>query len=534
MIAAILRAQFLSMRLRGGTRRGGAIFSAITGLGFYGLWLFLAWGALLFFSSPDQAVWFVPVLSGGLLVVMLYWQLAPLISASFGASLDLHKLLAYPIPHSRLFLVEVLLRVATCGEMLIILAGVSIGLLRNPLYGAHAAPQILLGVVIFAAMNILLSAGTRNWIERVFLRSKLKEVAIFVFAMAGLLPRVLMMMKVPKNSLIRFVPSQMAWPWSAAGRLMVGESFAASLGVAVAWLTAAYLFSRWQFERSIRYDAQSSRTRAARVEKPASKDGLAERFFRFPSRFLPDPLAALIEKELRTLGRIPRFRLVYAMSCFFGLVFYLPNMRHARPDSFFIQNALLIMSVYGLLMLGQITYWNSFGFDRSAVQGYFSWPIRFRDVLIAKNCTVLFLTVPQVLIVSMIASALSIPTPPAKIVETIAVIFITALYWLAMGNICSVRIPRALDPDKMNQMSNKMQAMTILIAPFLLLPLVLAYWARWFFENELVFAGLLFVAAVIGGIFYWVGLDSAVNTANAKRENMLVELSRSDGPLSVT
>jgi predicted Na+-dependent transporter len=147
---------------------------------------------------------------------------------------------------------------------------------------------------------------------------------------------------------------------------------------------------------------------------------------------------------------------------------------------------------------------------------------------------VLFLTVPQVLIVSMIASALSIPTPPAKIVETIAVIFITALYWLAMGNICSVRIPRALDPDKMNQMSNKMQAMTILIAPFLLLPLVLAYWARWFFENELVFAGLLFVAAVIGGIFYWVGLDSAVNTANAKRENMLVELSRSDGPLSVT
>ena len=54
--------------------------------------------------------------------------------------------------------------------------------------------------------------------------------------------------------------------------------------------------------------------------------------------------------------------------------------------------------------------------------------------------------------------------------------FITSLYWLGMGNICSVRIPRALDPDKMNQMSNKMQALTILAAPVLLLPLVLAYW----------------------------------------------------------
>ncbi len=533
MISAILRAQFLSMRLRAGTRRGGAIFSAITSLFFYGFWGFLAWGALLFFSSADQAPFFVPALTGGLMLVMAYWQFAPVISASFGASLDLHKLLAYPIPHGKLFLVEILLRIVTCGEMMIVLAGAAIGLLRNPVYGLHATPQILGGAAIFATMNILLSAGTRNWLERIFLRTKLKEVMIFLFVVLGLAPRLLLQMHVKEASIFRFVPSQIAWPWSGAGRLMLAEPVGLSLLSATVWLAVAFLFSRWQFERSIRYDAASNSARRPSANNSA-EDGVADRLFRFPSRFLPDPLAALAEKELRTLARIPRFRLVYAMSAFFGIVLLLPWKQHPHPDSFFNQHALLFMATYGLLMLGQITYWNSFGFDRSAVQGYFSWPIRFRDVLIAKNLTVVLLVIPQVFVVALIGSATHIPTGPAKIAETMGVMFITLLYWLAMGNICSVRMPRALDPDKMNQMSNKMQAMTIMAAPFLLLPLVLAYWARWFFESELIFAGLIFVAAVIGGIFYWVGLDSAVNAANVRREAILLELSRSEGPLSVT
>jgi hypothetical protein len=248
----------------------------------------------------------------------------------------------------------------------------------------------------------------------------------------------------------------------------------------------------------------------------------------------PDKVQELKDLFWLEAERYKVLPLLAAMSAFFGIVLYFPNMKHARPDSFFNQHALLFMATYGLLMLGQITYWNSFGFDRSAVQGYFSWPIRFRDVIIAKNITVVLLMVPQILVVALIASAAHIPAGPAKIAETMGVMFITSLYWLAMGNICSVRMPRALDPDKMNQMSNKMQAMTIMAAPFLLLPLVLAYWARWFFESELVFAGLIAVAAVIGGIFYWVGLDSAVNAANLRREAILLELSRSEGPLSVT
>jgi hypothetical protein len=94
-------------------------------------------------------------------------------------------------------------------------------------------------------------------------------------------------------------------------------------------------------------------------------------------------------------------------------------------------------------------------------------------------------------------------------------------------------MPRAMDPDKMNQMSNKLQALTILAAPLVLLPIVLAYWARAVFSNEFVFAGILLVAAVLGAIFYVVGLDSAVEAANKNRESLLLELSRSEGPISI-
>ena len=535
MIAAILRAQLLSMRFRGGARRSSAFFGTTTGLIFYGFWAFLAWTAMLFFSLPDQTPLFVPVLAGSLLFVMLYWQVAPILSASFGASLDLRKLLAYPIPHNKLFLVEILLRITTCLEMLLLVLGVAAGLLRNPRFGWLSAPGILAGAFFFVATNILFSAGTRNWLERLFLRSRLKEAAMFFFVFAAVLPQLLIAFHVRKQAVFQAAPTQLFWPWAAMGRLMLHDSPALSLLSSAVWFSAAAAFSRWQFGRSLRFDGANSKPRPKETSADIRNQSIADALFRFPSRFLPDPLAAVVEKELRSFARIARFRLVYVMSCSFGIVLYMPSLQRGRAhNSFFFQNALPFMALYGLLLLGQISYWNSFGFDRSAVQGYFSWPIRFRDVLIAKNLSVIALLIPQILIISLVCRAASMPVSAGKVIETIVVMTIAAMYWFALGNICSVRIPRALDPDKMNQMANKMQALTVFAAPFLLLPLALAYWSRWFFESQLVFAGIVLVAAIVGGIFYWVGLDSAVESAYNCREKMLQELSRSDGPLSIT
>jgi hypothetical protein len=97
------------------------------------------------FTAYPQSAETMPVaLPTGLLLIFLYWQLAPLISASLGASLDLKKLLIYPVPHRKLFVIEVLLRLTTCAEMLLILAGSVAGLLRNPTFGGVSrAPRLI-------------------------------------------------------------------------------------------------------------------------------------------------------------------------------------------------------------------------------------------------------------------------------------------------------------------------------------------------------------------------------------------------------
>ena len=223
MILAIVLAQLLSMRMRVGTRRSGAIFSAITGLVFYGFWAFLAFGAMTYFADPEYAPNFLPVLSSGLLFVTMYWQIAPVISAGMGASLELGKLLVYPIPHGKLFTVEVLLRLTNCAEMLILIVGASTGLFRNPLYGAKAGAFIISGALIFAATNILLSAGARHLLERLFLRTRLREVMMLLLVTLAVLPQLLIFFNVRKAALIRFAPAQLVWPWAAIARTMLGD-----------------------------------------------------------------------------------------------------------------------------------------------------------------------------------------------------------------------------------------------------------------------------------------------------------------------
>src|SRR6185503_19405055 len=375
MLRAILYAQLLSMRpRRGRALRGGAVFSAITTLFFYGIFSFLGFSMMLLFSSPDLAGRFVKLLSGILLLMTGYWQIGPVITASFGASIDLRKLMAYPVPRRQLFLVEVLLRAMTSFDIMLVLTGIAIGLIRNPLYGWRAAPYVILGAVAFAVMNVLFSAGVKSWMERFFVRTRFKEVSFLIIVLVMVSPQLFLLTNARMSKLLQFVPSQVVWPWAAMGRLMLRENVLSGVLMAAAWICAALLFSRSQFGKMLAFDGPVS----ARKEKKAAPDRLSERLFRLPSRFLPDPLAALIEKELRTLTRISRFRMAYGMSCFFGVLLVVPSIRRGGQSPF-LQYALPVMAVYGLLMLGQITFWNSLGFDRSAAQGYFCWPVRFRD-----------------------------------------------------------------------------------------------------------------------------------------------------------
>ncbi len=95
----------------------------------------------------------------------------------------------------------------------------------------------------------------------------------------------------------------------------------------------------------------------------------------------------------------------------FGLVIWLPIAfgRSGASRSFLGGNYLTVVSVYSLLLLSEVCFWNSFGFDRSAAQIYFLAPVPFSRVLIGKNLSALLFIVLEILAVTAVCAVLGMP-----------------------------------------------------------------------------------------------------------------------------
>ena len=538
MIAAILRAQWLSMRsFRLASRRRAAIFSIITAIIWYGFWTFLAYIAEEFTSSPLSTSAIRIGLPTGLMFVFLYWQLAPLISASLGASLDLKKLLIYPVPHRKLFVIEVLLRLTTCAEMLLVLTGSLVGLFRHPQFGGAAAvPRLLTPFLGFVFFNLLLAAGVRNLLERLLTHRRLREILMLLLVICAAGSRLLVVQRAPTAVARRwFIEAPGGfWPWTAVARIALHQEVFFSALILIWWMVAAFAFGRWQFARSLRYDAQATAGPASGSGRIRSR---MEAFYRLPALFLPDPMAAIVEKELRTLSRTPRFRLVFIMGFSFGLIVWLPitlGGGHGHGSSIVSDHFLTIVSVYALMLLGQVSYLNTFGFDRSAAQVYFSAPVSLAQSLAGKNVAAVLFILVEMVAVTLASLVLRIRLAPGNIAEAFLVTAIVAVYLLAIGNLSSVHFPRAMNPERVSQggAASRMQALIFVFYPLALLPVFLAFWARYVFDSELIFSVILAFAALVGAVVYWIAMDSAVRAVVERREKILIELSHSDGPVA--
>jgi ABC-2 type transport system permease protein len=496
----------------------------------YGMWAFIAWNAYLIARSSERE-FLAGALGRALLGVILYWQLSPMVSGSFGASLETRKLLAYPIPHARLFVIETLLRLTTAGEMLLVLAWGSVGLALN---GAFAGPwsgaRIAAAAVPLVAFNLLLAAGTRSIVERMLARRRVREIFVLGLVILVAMPRLLIASGV---SLDRF-----AWilkgggdgwlPWGAAARVMLGDGESAV--VLLAWCAAGYLFGRAQFERSLRFDADAARATTARESE---RDSWIERMFRLPSAILPDPLAAGVEKELRVLSRTPRFRMVFMMGFTFGLIVWLPLVIGRRPHSELIAGDFLtLVSVYALALLGQVSYLNAFGFDRSAAQLYFVAPVPLANTVAAKNIATAAFTLLEVALVTGVSS-LFVSIPPAKVLEAFLATAVSGLYLLAVGNVVSVNYPKASNPDRIGQSDPaRRQGLIFLLFPLTLAPLLLAYVVRHLLSSDVAFYVSLAAAGSLGGAIYGMSVEAAARQAVRRRESLIEELSRSAGPIA--
>jgi ABC-2 type transport system permease protein len=508
---------------------GGLAFTGVLTTFWYGAFTYLAVLAGFLLSRPDEVAAFHKLLPAALLVVFLYWQVIPVLLTSMGASLDLRKLLVYPIPKRALFAVEVILRVSTGIEMLLLLIGAAIGLFWNPAVPLWA-PFTLAVFVIF---NLFCSTGIRDLLVRLLARKRIREFVVFLVVIAAALPQ-LMLFRGSQTRVRQFFggePSALL-PWTATARLALGEFSWRNLGVLLAWTLAAYIFGRSQFERGLRFDAAEASARSSSALRRASR---LEWWYQFPNALLPDPLGALIEKELRFLSRAPRFRLVFLMGFSFGLLIWAPIAfgRSSAQHSFLTDNYLTMVSVYALLLLSDALFWNCFGFDRSAAQVYFLVPVKMSTVLAGKNLAAAFLVLMEITAIALVCALLRLPLSGLQILEAFAVTCVITLFILAVGNLSSLYNPRAVNPVKAMKTaaSSKAQALLMLAFPVTLAPVALAYLARYAFNTEWAFFGVLLCGATLGVLLYLFSMQSALRAAADRREQIIRALSSGEGPI---
>ena len=249
-------------------------------------------------------------------------------------------------------------------------------------------------------------------------------------------------------------------------------------------------------------------------------------------------MAALLEKELRSLARMPRFRVIFGMACVFSVVIFVPiafNELARGKGSFLSRNFLSVATLYGLLLSSDSLLLNIFGFDRRATQIYFVAPVPLRAVIQAKNLTACLFIALQSLVVLCVAALIHISFTSFKIADALASAGVVALYFLCIGNLTSISMARPIDPTQTlkKQAGGKTQFWFLLCSLGMSTLVGFALLARWAFASEWALLAVLAFEGVVGFIAYHLAIQSAVHNASERREQLIDALSKGASPIGL-
>ena len=532
---AIVWAQWRSIFNRYPRQKVGLAFTWVFTLIWYGGFASLGFAAAWSLPLVTDHRLLVHILDIGLLVAFLYWQLMPLLMVSSGLSLDLKRLMVYPIPERRMFGIEVLLRASTGVEVLLVLAGTAIGLWRSPI--AHWwGPLFFLP---FAAFNLCLSAGIRDLLSRLMHKRGVREIVVLGFVVLTQVPNFIIRM-VPHEKLSAYasqysaVSAMLPVPWQWTARLATGDISAVAIGGLTLWVALGAWFGYSQFRRGLHFDEAAAES----ANRPSSTRGgripVLERIADLPLRIFPEPLATLVQKELLTLPRVPRFRTLFLMGAFFSLIVFVPFLSQpggAPSQGFMRQNFLTIVVLYSMLLLTEPLFANVFAYDRKAAQAYYVLPVRFSSVLLAKNLTAGLFIVLEIFLVCLVTRVFGVVLTAPQLLESLATVLVFAAFLLSIGNLTSIRYAKAVDASNpwRGKGSGKAGGWLMLVYLATAPAAVLAHLARYAFESELAFFAVLATALFIAVLTYIVAFDCAIESADKDREQFLSALGEGEG-----
>ena len=514
----------------------GLIFAAIfAGAFVIGLcWLF-GWGAY-FSVSKGRFDWFLLLFWS----IGLFWQAFPLFVAGFGAPFEFRTLLRFPLRFGAFYVIGLAYGLADfaaiCGAGWLLSIAVGVGIARLALL-----PQVVLVVVLFIWMNITLERLLSSWLERLLARRRTRELLFGLFILLSVSAQFLRPAIIHYTegahapvSLQRLVSYLSPFPPSLAGAAVIaaGEGhwlqFLTSVGSLLIYILilSALLWRRFDAQyRGEELSETSAPAKAATYQSPAATERKSD-----PFGFLSPQLGAILAKEVKYLVRngfvlisllMPPLLVLLFSSQFAGKH---PSVTHTRitPDTFFPG-----MMGYLILMLMTPAY-NCFAYESKGIRNYYTAPIRFRDVLLAKNLMhAAILTFEIALATTLLSIRIGLPSVPVLTATILALVFAVASQF-AIADWVSLSFPRKLEYGSMRGQRGSGVSVWIAFGVQILLAgicTVILFAGRWTKNPWLpaeAFAAL--AVASLGG--YFAALDALSNVAEKKKEVLIETLSK--------
>jgi ABC-2 type transport system permease protein len=540
-----------------GARTFGYIVYAVIGLG-----LGAGMGTVTYFLASSGKWGYLPILFW---VLAFFWQIIPVMLASFQEQFDLGILLRFPLrfgSYVLLYLVFGLVDISTILGGLCCM-GIWFGI-------AAAQPGLLLwttlALAVFAVFNILLVRAVFAWIDRWLAQRRTREILGAVFMIGLLSMQVLNPALYEKrhsgrsghmeqaeqiraararyspllkkaNAVLKWLPPGLAATSLREAAQQEPEQGLGALGVlgAYALLAGGVLAVRLKAEyrgenlgsAPARDKAASGRSKAvAKLGYPgADAAGGAGEGMLSGMVGGSGPIAAIMEKDVRSLMRT--LPLLYAIGAplLLVLVFSGIFIKNGGAQTPMFPLALPVCMVYAQLGFTQVFY-NNLGTEGAGIQLYFLSPTPFRTVMLAKNLLHALLFALVALLAGVLTSLRLGVAENAVIVATVAWVLFSLPCNLAAGNIFSLRMPYRVNPGRISrQRGSQANALLSLLVQLAILAVGASVFSIGWFLDDMWLAPPVFVILAVGALLvWWRVLNNADGIAFERRDALMATL----------
>ena len=509
-----------------------ALFASVFVIGL--CWLF-GWGAY-FSVSTGRLGWLLLLFWG----ICLFWQAFPIFVAGFGAPFEFRTLLRFPLRFSAFYIIGLAYGLAdfaaVCGTCWLLSIAAGIGMARLGLL-----PPALLVIALFIWMNITLERLLSSWLEKLLARRRTRELLFGLFILLSVSAQFLRpaIMRYTEGahasvSVQRLVSVLAPFPPSLAGSAVMaaGEGhasqFVLSVGALLIYIVILSALLWRRFAAQYRGEELSETSAAQRPATGVSR-AVADRESDLLG-FLSPQLAAILVKEFKYLTRngfvlisllMPPLLVLLFSSQFAGKH---PSVTAARisSDSFFPG-----MMGYLILMLMTPAY-NCFAYESRGIRNYYTAPIRFREVLLAKNLIYAAILIFEIaLSTALLSIRAGLPSGPVLTATILALVFAVAGQF-AIADWVSLSYPRKLEYGSMRGQRGSGVSIWIAFGVQLLLAGIcgaILFTGRWTGNSWLpAEAFAVLAAASLGG--YFAALDALSAVAEKKKEFLIETLSK--------